>query len=148
MNLLVNFSCSGKRCTGEVGKEPPAAGYRRTYGRREREKMMEKRRGSARQRKAAQCQFPAARTCQVHVNLCIVNEQQKERCSFLNPRCTMDNCLHFWVGEKICSQVIAGENMLITVLNPKAIRTIMTPPTALVGLLSLSVTLINRNEMQ
>lgn len=28
-------------------------------------------------------------------------------------------CLHFWVGEKICSHVITGENLLKTVLNPK-----------------------------
>lgn len=29
-------------------------------------------------RKAAQRRFPAARTCEVYVNLCIVNEEQKE----------------------------------------------------------------------
>lgn len=39
---------------------------------------MEKRRASARLRKAAGCLFSAARTCEAYVNLCIVNEEQKE----------------------------------------------------------------------
>lgn len=74
---LLNFSCSGKMQTAEVGRSPQ---LQDTGELTEGEIEDGETAASARLRKAARSQLAAARTCEAEFDLCIVNGEQKERC--------------------------------------------------------------------